>query len=177
MIFIIFILICICHTSSRLWSWMNGSTNCILLCRRRKYAIIVERYIWNMQSRNNSKFSTAVPSAATFRLWFQKQNSRGVMQRFCNWANFIWKLAHLGVCLRTICTQNHGIARKGGALPIARIFLEDLSTMHWGPSKVLIYPPKVIIYPPWPKCALLPQNRSFNHIYLTFSLSKMIDTL
>ena len=30
----------------------------------------------------------------------------------------------------TICTQNPGIARKGGALPLARINLEDLSTMH-----------------------------------------------
>ena len=143
MIFIISILICICHTSSRLWSWMNGSTNCILLCRRRKYAIIVERYIWNMQSRNNSKFSTAVPSAATFRLWFQKQNSRGVMQRFCNWANFIWKLAHLGVGLKTICTQNPGIARKGwgGSAPCQDFFggfvhntLRALQSNHLSPK-------------------------------------------
>ena len=47
--------------------------------------------------------------------------------------------------------------------------------MHWGPSKVIIYHQKVIVFPK--KCALIPQNRSFNHIYLTFSLSKMIDTL
>ena len=39
----------------------------------------------------------------------------------------------------TICTQNLGIARKGGALPLARICLEDLSTMPWGPFKVIIY--------------------------------------
>ena len=30
--------------------------------------------------------------------------------------------------------------QKGrGTLPLARIFLEDLSTMHWGPSKVIIH--------------------------------------
>ena len=54
-----------------------------------------------------------------------------------------------------------------GVLPLARIFLEDLSTMPWGPSKVIIYHPKVIISPQ--KCVLIPQNRSFYHI----SLSKM----
>ena len=43
--------------------------------------------------------------------------------------------------------------------------------MHWGPSKVIIHHQKVIISPQ--KCALIPQNRSFNHISLTFSLTKM----
>ena len=43
------------------------------------------------------------------------------------------------------CSQNPGIARKGG-LTFARIFFEDLSTMHWGPSKVIIYHQKVIVY-------------------------------
>ena len=40
---------------------------------------------------------------------------------------------------------------------------------------MIIYHPKVIISPQ--KCALIPQNRSYNHIYLTFSLSKMIYAL
>ena len=40
---------------------------------------------------------------------------------------------------------------------------------------MIIYHQKVIIFPQ--ECALIPQNRSFNHIYLKFSLSKMIDTL
>ena len=56
----------------------------------------------------------------------------------------------------SMCTQNPDIAWKGGALPFPRIFLEDLSTMHWGPSKVIIHHRKVIISPQ--KCALIPQN-------------------
>ena len=44
--------------------------------------------------------------------------------------------------------------------------------MHLEPSKVIIYRQKVIISPQ--KCFLIPQNRSFKHIYSTFSLSKMI---
>ena len=55
--------------------------------------------------------------------------------------------------------------KGGGVLPLARIFLEDLSTMPWGPSKVIIYHPRVIISPQ--KCAPIPQNKSFSHIYLT----------
>ena len=36
-----------------------------------------------------------------------------------------------GVGCAAKCTQNPGIARKGGgALPLARIFFEDFSTMH-----------------------------------------------
>ena len=46
---------------------------------------------------------------------------------------------------------------EGGLCPLPG-FVEDLSTMHWGPSKVTIYHPKVIISPQ--KCALFPQNRS-----------------
>ena len=37
---------------------------------------------------------------------------------------------------------------------------------------MIIHHQKVIISPQ--KCALIPQNRSFNHISLTFSLTKMI---
>ena len=40
---------------------------------------------------------------------------------------------------------------------------------------VIIFSQMCALFPK--KCALIPQNRSFNHIYLTFSLSKMIDTL
>ena len=39
------------------------------------------------------------------------------------------------------------------------------SPVHWGPSKVIIYHPRVIISPQ--KCAPIPQNKSFSHIYLT----------
>ena len=47
--------------------------------------------------------------------------------------------------------------------------------MQWGPSKVIIHHQKVIISPQ--KCALIPQNRSFNHLFLTFSLTKIICAL
>ena len=40
---------------------------------------------------------------------------------------------------------------------------------------MIIHHQKVIISPQ--KCALIPQNRSFNHISLTFSLTKIIYTL
>ena len=40
---------------------------------------------------------------------------------------------------------------------------------------MIIHHQKVIISPQ--KCALIPQNRSFNHISLTFSLTKMIYAL
>ena len=40
---------------------------------------------------------------------------------------------------------------------------------------MIIHHQKVIISPQ--KCALIPQNRSFNHISLTFSLTQMIYAL
>ena len=48
---------------------------------------------------------------------------------------------------------------------------QDLSTMHWGPSKVILYHQKVIISPQ--TCALIPQSKSLKHIYSKFSLSKI----
>ena len=69
---------------------------------------------------------------------------------------------------RTICSQNIDIAWMGGGRSAPCQDLEDLSTMHWGPSKVIIHHQKVIIFSQ--KVCLIPQNRSFNHISLTFSL-------
>ena len=48
-------------------------------------------------------------------------------------------------------------------------FPKSRHCMHWGPSKVIIYLPT--------KVFLIPQKRSFNYIYLTFSLSNMIYSL
>ena len=62
-----------------------------------------------------------------------------------------------------------------GALPLARIFWRICPQCTEGPPKVIIHHQKVIISPQ--KCALIPQNRSFNHISLTFSLTKMIYAL
>ena len=42
-------------------------------------------------------------------------------------------------------------------------FLDDLSTMKWGPCKVIIYHQNVIISPK--KCAHIPQNRSFKQFW------------
>ena len=60
----------------------------------------------------------------------------------------------------------------GVALPFARIYLEDLSTMHRGPSKVLIYPQKVIICP-----QSVPFFPRIDHLTTFISLSKIIYAL
>ena len=58
-----------------------------------------------------------------------------------------------------------------------RVVLNVVKGWVGGPyaPKVIIRHQKVIISPK--KCALIPQNRSFNHIPLTFSLKKMIYAL
>ena len=61
------------------------------------------------------------------------------------------------------CCQNAGISKT---------FLEDLSKMLWGPTKVIIYHQKVIIPPK--KCALIPQNRSINHLTTLIILKKYL---
>ena len=61
------------------------------------------------------------------------------------------------------CCQNAGISKT---------FLEDLSKMLWGPTKVIIYLQKVIIPPK--KCALIPQNRSINHLTTLIILKKYL---
>ena len=62
----------------------------------------------------------------------------------------------------------------GRVWPLPGFFLKGFVHMHWGPSKVITYHRKVI-FPH--KSFLIPQNRSFNHIYLAFSLSNMIYAL
>ena len=61
------------------------------------------------------------------------------------------------------CCQNAGISKT---------FLEDLSKMLWGPTKVIINHQKVIIPPK--KCALIPQNRSINHLTTLIILKKYL---
>ena len=62
---------------------------------------------------------------------------------------------------RAICSQNPGIAWMGwGSDPCL-----DLSTCTEGPPSSKSDNTKVFLFP---------QNRSFNHIYLKFSLSKII---
>ena len=66
--------------------------------------------------------------------------------------------------------------QKGGRLcPLSGFFWRICPQCTEGPSKVIIHHQKVIISPQ--KCALIPKNRSFNHISLTFSLTKMIYAL
>ena len=82
----------------------------------------------------------------------------------------------LGVGWGSICTQNTGIARKGvGGLPLARIFWRICPQCTVGPPKWSFITKKWWIPPQ--KCALIPQNRSFNHISLTFLLTKIIYAL
>ena len=57
-----------------------------------------------------------------------------------------------------------------GLIP-AWIFLKDVSTYTQGPQRWSFITKKWYFHT---KVFLNPQNRSFNHIYLTFSLSKMI---
>ena len=61
------------------------------------------------------------------------------------------------------CCQNAGISKT---------FLEDLSKMLWGPTKVIIYHQKVIIPPKM--CALISQNRSINHLTTLIILKKYL---
>ena len=82
----------------------------------------------------------------------------------------------LGVGWGSICTQNTGIARKGvGGLPLARIFWRICPQCTVGPPKWSFITKKWWIPPQ--KCALIPQNISFNHISLTFLLTKIIYAL
>ena len=59
-----------------------------------------------------------------------------------------------------------------GLCPLPGFFGEFVHNALRALQNDLFYHQKVIISPK--KCALIPQHRSFNHIYLTFSLSKMI---
>ena len=82
----------------------------------------------------------------------------------------------LSVGWTAICTQNTGIARKGvGGLPLARIFWRICPQCTVGPPKWSFITKKWWIPPQ--KCALIPQNISFNHISLTFLLTKIIYAL
>ena len=58
------------------------------------------------------------------------------------------KVTLIGRGWESICTQN---PERGGHCPSSGFFLEDLPTIPWGPSKVIIYHPQGIISPQ--KCA------------------------
>ena len=96
-------------------------------------------------------------------------NSEGIFFHFL--ALWISGEIREGLMYHSISKYN---AWMGGSLTLAWIFFRDLSTCTEGPqrwsfiTKKWYFPTKVF---------LIPQKRSFNHIYLTFSLSNMIYAL
>ena len=76
-------------------------------------------------------------------------------------------------------TQNPVIARRGGLCPLPELFWRicrqcTIKGVEERTLQSAYLSPKSDNLPPRPKCALLPQNRSFNHISLSFSLTKLI---